>query len=84
MTLQEIKDELEKVDEILKGMGMPIAKGLSLSVTKSKPPTGYKMRTPFGNCEVLNCQVIDGQYQTVFFATREQIERYIKAQEGVR
>lgn len=77
MTPHELLDELEKCDKARSEMSLGLAEGLALVLIRPRPPNGHKIRTPFGNCEIMNCQEKDGQYQTVFFATRKQIISYI-------
>jgi hypothetical protein len=43
-----------------------------------RPPQGYKIRTPFGNCQIMNCQEKGGKFSTVFRASRAQIVAYLK------
>ena len=41
-------------------------------------PQGGKIRTPFGNCQILNIQEIEGgMYQVVYRATQKQLEKLI-------
>ena len=78
MTPEELKAAIQNSDALREEIGLSKSEGTSLVVVRSKPPSGYKIKTPFGLCRILNCQEINGRYQTVFWATRDQVERYLK------
>ena len=78
MTPEELIRSMSKSDDLCEKHGLPKPDGLSLVIVRPKPPTGRQIKTPFGLCEIMNCKEIDGLYQTVFRATREQIKRYLR------
>lgn len=78
MTPHELRETLERADRECLKMGLDKPDGLSLVIVRDSAPAGYKIRTPFGNCDIMNCQEINGKCQTVFRASRKQIEGYLK------
>ena len=80
MTPEDIVRLLSEADAMRKDIGLDgQADGLNLAVIRERPPSGYdKIRTPFGNCEILNCQPVHGGIQTVFYATRKQLLKYVE------
>ena len=78
MKARELFDAVCASEKLAAEIGLSKPDGLSLVQVTDRPPTGYKIRTPFGNCEIMNCQEKDGRYQTVFRATRKQIFNYLK------
>jgi hypothetical protein len=82
MDIKGLKDAIEKSDKSAKEIGLPQAERFSFVIVTPKPPTGYKARTAFGLCEILNCQQVDGGIQTVFSATRKQVLNLIKKLEA--
>lgn len=51
----------------------------ALVVTRKRPPAGIKISTPFGLCEIANCQQTkSGDIQIVFWVTKKQVERMIE------
>lgn len=56
----------------LQGMGDSAA----LQITKSRPPSGIKIRTPFGDCPIMNCMEVEGGYRTVFLVTYKQLKKF--------
>lgn len=83
MTPNELREALQTSDKWAADNNLGECFGLSLVWMTDKPPQGYKIRTPFGNCEIMNCQEKDGRYQTVFRATKKQILNYLKKCEAV-
>lgn len=78
MTPEDIRAALEKADLWAAENGLGLCDGLTLVVTRPRPPLGYKIKTPLGNCDIMNCQEINGEYQTVFRATRKQVLAFLK------
>lgn len=78
MTPEDLIRQVQDADDLCEKHGLPKPDGLSFVVVRATPPSGYKIKTPFGLCEIMNCQEIDGLYQTVFRATRDQIKRYLR------
>ena len=78
MDIQDLKDIINKGDTCAKEIGLPPPERFSFVIVTPKPPSGYKVRTTFGLCEILNCQNVDGGIQTVFSATRNQVVKLIK------
>lgn len=78
MTPKELYETIKNSDDWAAKYGLGQCEGLSLVWMTDRPPSGYKIRTPFGNCEIMNCQEKDGRYQTVFRATRKQVLNYLK------
>jgi hypothetical protein len=79
----ELKKMLSDADQECEKIGLGKCNGLSLVWVKDTYPQGYKVRTPFGNCDILQTQEINGQYQTVFRVSRKQILNYLKKVEAV-
>lgn len=77
MTKDEMIETLKKSDAIAKEIGLPPCDGLAFVIVTPRPPQGDKVRTAFGLCKIMNCQQVDGGFQTVFRATRKQIEKLI-------
>lgn len=82
MDIQGLKDAIEKGDAAAREIGLPPPDRFSFVIVTPKPPTGYKARTAFGLCEILNCQQVEGGIQTVFSATRKQVLNLIKKLEA--
>ena len=79
MKPEELIRAMQEADDLCEKHGLPQPDGLSLVIVRPRPPTGYdKIRTPFGLCKIMNCQEIDGLYQTVFRANRKQIVAYLR------
>lgn len=78
MTPEELRAALKKADDFLDENGLGPCENLSLVMETDRPPQGYKIRTPFGNCQIMNCQEKGGKFSTVFRASRAQIVAYLK------
>ena len=78
MTPKDLIASIESADKLAADMGLPPPPGLNLVIVRDKPPQGMKIKTPFGNCAIMNCQEIGGRCQTVFHVTRKQILSYVK------
>ena len=73
MTLQELEEILSRHDKVAAEYGIGDHHGASLVVVRDRPPTGEKIKTPFGLCPILNCQEKEGKYQTCFAVSRKQL-----------
>lgn len=74
MKLDELEKLLVEHDEFCKKHGAPEIFAGSFVVIRPRPPTGLKIRTPFGLCVILNCKKTEGgNYQTCFAVTRRQL-----------
>lgn len=78
MDRQELIDMFQKQDDLAKELGLPKSEYMCLVITRKNPPTGYKIKTPFGLCDIANCQQKTDGYQTVFRVSRQQIDSFIK------
>lgn len=78
MTPEELKEVIETSDQFAAEHNLGQCDGVSLVMMTNRPPTGYKIRTPFGNCDIMNCQEKLGRYQTVFRVSRKQALAYLK------
>lgn len=78
MTPEELRDELKKADKFCSDEGLPPCPGIAMTIERPRPPSGYKVKTPFGNCEILNCQEKGGRFVTCFRVSRAQIIAYLK------
>jgi len=80
MNKQDLEEMLRKHEEY-KSLGYRDGDNYvaSLVVIRKRPPSGIKISTPFGLCEIANCQETEkGEFQTVFFVTKKQVEKMIK------
>lgn len=78
MDKQSLIDMLQLQDDAAKAIGLPKTEYLHLVITRKNPPKGYKIKTPFGLCDIANCQQKPDGYQTVFRVSRKQIDNLIK------
>lgn len=77
MNLDELEALLQNHDEFKRQGFRTDAHAASLVITRNHPPKGYKIRTPFGVCQILNEQEKDGKIQIVFSVSRKQLQSTI-------
>lgn len=79
MNLEELENLLSDHEEYKrKAFRQDDNRAAALVVVRKRPPAGIKISTPFGRCEIANCQQLkSGEFQIVFFVTKRQIENII-------
>jgi hypothetical protein len=66
------------VDNDAASISLPKPDRFTFVITRRNPPRGYKIKTPFGLCDIANCQEKPDGFQTVFWVTRDQVLNLIK------
>lgn len=73
MTIDEIEELIEQVES----QGLSFAP-LTISKKKGWSPRGFKVRTPFGLCELANLKETETSTEVTFFVKLRQLKSFMK------
>ncbi len=78
MTKDEIIEYMSQADIFAASVSMPKPDRFTFVITRRNPPKGYTVKTPFGLCDIACCQEKPDGFQTVFWASRQQVLNLLK------